>query len=92
MPKGLGFDVRSNTNIRKDAWLFGEAQSRVVVSVRTSQSAEFERFLQSENISFEQMGQVKGDAVVIDGENWGAVTDWKRTYETVLSDIMNGEM
>jgi phosphoribosylformylglycinamidine synthase len=92
MPKGLGFDVRSNTNIRKDAWLFGEAQSRVVVSVRTSQSAEFERFLQSENISFEQMGQVKGDAVVIDGENWGAVTDWKRTYETVLSDIMNGEL
>jgi hypothetical protein len=38
------------------------------------------------------MGQVKGDAVVIDGENWGAVTDWKRTYETVLSDIMNGEL
>ncbi|HAD13470.1 MAG TPA: phosphoribosylformylglycinamidine synthase subunit PurL [Saprospirales bacterium] len=91
MPKGLGFDVRSNPNIRKDAWLFGEAQSRVVVSVRTSQSAEFERFLQSQNITFEQIGHVKGNAVIVDEENWGAVSDWKRTYETVLSDIMNGE-
>jgi phosphoribosylformylglycinamidine (FGAM) synthase-like enzyme len=47
MPRGLGFEVVSNPNIRKDAWLFGEAQSRVVVSVRTEQVAAFERFLKS---------------------------------------------
>lgn len=89
MPRGLGFAVNSNPNIRKDAWLFGEAQSRVVVSVRTEQKAAFERFLQDENAVFELLGEVTGNTVVLDAENWGPVTDWKRTYDTVLSQIMN---
>ncbi|MDO8367140.1 MAG: phosphoribosylformylglycinamidine synthase subunit PurL [Saprospiraceae bacterium] len=89
MPNGLGFAVVSNAAIRKDAWLFGEAQSRVVVSVATEQVSAFERFLQSEHTPFEKMGEVKGNAVVIDGDDWGSVSDWKRTYETVLSEIMN---
>ncbi len=89
MPDGLGFEVRSNTSIRKDAWLFGEAQSRVIVSVRTEQVADFERFLQSEKAPFEALGVVKGDTIHFDGENWGNMNDWKRTYASVLSDIMN---
>lgn len=44
MPRGLGFEVTANPNIRKDAWLFGESQSRVIVSLPTEQSAELERF------------------------------------------------
>ncbi len=88
MPGGLGFEVVSNANVRKDAWLFGEAQSRVLVTVPAEQIAEFERFLQAEKAAFEQLGKVKGNAVVIDGENWGAVTEWQRTFDTVLKDIM----
>jgi len=89
MPGGLGFEVVSKDGIRKDAWLFGEAQSRVIVSVRTEQLGEFERFLQSENAAFEKLGVVKGKNVVVDAEDWGVVTDWKRTYDHVLSQIMN---
>ncbi|MFN0036903.1 MAG: phosphoribosylformylglycinamidine synthase subunit PurL [Saprospiraceae bacterium] len=88
MPRGLGFAVVSNSNIRKDAWLFGEAQSRVVVSVRSEQKAEFERFLAAENAAFEMLGEVKGQNVVVDGEDWGAVGDWQRTYDAVLGEIM----
>jgi len=88
MPQGLGFEVVSKAGIRKDAWLFGEAQSRVVVSVATEQVAAFERFLQSEQTAFEKMGEVKGKSVVVDGEDWGAVTEWKRTYENILAEIM----
>ena len=88
MPQGLGFEVVSNPQIRKDAWLFGESQSRIVVSVQAELIVELERFLQSENAAFEKMGVVKGSIVVVDGEDWGAVADWKRTYETVLGEIM----
>jgi len=89
MPGGLGFEVRSNPGVRKDAWLFGEAQSRIIVSVRTEQVDAFERFLQAENAPFEALGTVSGNEVHIDGESWGEVSGWKRTYAGVLEEIMN---
>jgi phosphoribosylformylglycinamidine synthase len=85
----LGFTAVSLEGIRKDAWLFGEAQGRVIVSVKAEQSSAFEVFLKGNNTAFEKTGTVGGDSVVIDGENWGAVADWKRTYNTVLEEIMN---
>ncbi len=89
MPRGLGFEVRSNSKIRKDAWLFGESQSRVLVTIKAEQKAAFERFLTAESSAFELLGQVKGNNVVVDGENWGAVADWKRVFDNTLHNIMN---
>jgi phosphoribosylformylglycinamidine synthase len=91
MPRELGFEVVSNPKIRKDAWLFGEAQSRVLVTVRTEQVAAFERFLHSEKTAFEVLGTVVGSKVVVDGEDWGNVSAWKRTYDGVLEKMMNDE-
>lgn len=39
-PRGLGFEVSAEPGLRKDAWLFGEAQSRVAVSLRPEREAE----------------------------------------------------
>jgi phosphoribosylformylglycinamidine synthase len=91
MPRGLGFEVTSNPKVRKDAWLFGEAQSRVIVSVRTEQVAAFERFLKSENAPFEMLGTVAGRNITVDDEDWGNVSGWKRTYDTVLEKMMSDE-
>jgi phosphoribosylformylglycinamidine synthase II len=88
MPGGLGFSVQSLPGVRKDAWLFGEAQSRVIVSVRTEHSEALERFLKSENQPFENLGMVAGSEIMLDGENWGVVSDWKKTYDSLLSQIM----
>ena len=88
MPRELGFQVRSNTGIRRDAWLFGEAQSRIIVSVGAEQLEAFKRFLEAENAPFEVLGTVTGRKMNIDGEDWGNVSDWKRTYETVLENVM----
>ncbi|MBL7828678.1 MAG: phosphoribosylformylglycinamidine synthase subunit PurL [Saprospiraceae bacterium] len=88
MPNGLGFEIQSNPGVRKDAWLFGEAQSRVVVSVATEQQAAFERFLAEEKTPFEKVGVVTGEDLVVDGENWGRIAEWKQIYETVLSAKM----
>ncbi len=89
MPGGLGFSVTTNPGIRKDAWLFGEAQSRVIVSVRTEQAAAFERFLTEQKQAFERIGAVGGGDIVLDGENWGKVSEWKHTFDNRLTEIMN---
>jgi phosphoribosylformylglycinamidine synthase subunit PurL len=86
--RGLGFEARTHADIRPDAWLFGEAQSRVIVSVTAQHAADFERFLLAENAAFERVGTVGGGRVVIDGDDWGSIGDWERVYQNVLHDIM----
>src|SRR5690606_38608079 len=83
----LGFEVVTNPNIRKDAWLFGEGQSRVVVSVSHAQKNEFEAAIAGH--PHKVIGEVKGHGnIVIDNENWGSISDWKDKYDTAIEKLM----
>ena len=86
----LGFDVKqSDTTIRKDAFWFGESQSRVVVSVRASQKNAFESALANTSVPSEYLGKVDGQSVKINGENWGVLSTWKKSYDEKISSLMN---
>ena len=89
MPRGLGFSVNTNPAVRKDAWLFGEAQSRVVVSISAEQHDAFSRYLSGQDVPFEAIGKAGGSSVVIDGENWGSVSEWSTIHQSVLGNWMN---
>ncbi|MEI6020847.1 MAG: phosphoribosylformylglycinamidine synthase subunit PurL [Bacteroidota bacterium] len=89
MVKNLGIDIHSDTSVRKDAFLFGEAQSRVVVSVKKDQQVAFETFLKNQQIIFSSLGEVKGDAVVIDGHDYGKLSDFKHSYDTSIESYMS---
>ena len=45
--KGLGFDLTTPAEIRRDAFLFGESQGRVMVTVSSSYDTEFIDFMQN---------------------------------------------
>ena len=89
MVNNLGFDISSVSIIRKDAFLFGEAQSRVVISASSSKTNELETLLTSQHVSFTKLGSVKGKNIVIDGENFGSVSDYKTPYETSIESYLN---
>ncbi len=92
MPRGLGFEIDKPSNtegVRLDAYLFGESQSRVVVSIKPTETADFEAFMSERDIDFSKLGCVKGENVNIFGEKWGHITTWKKTYDNLLGDIMN---
>ena len=89
--RGLGFDVKMNNVVRKDAWLFGESQSRVVVSVSPGQEAAMLEVLSKQGVPCEKLGTVTGGVVRIDGENWGQINDWKERYDTAIEQFMAGE-
>jgi phosphoribosylformylglycinamidine synthase len=85
----LGFDVAANdTAIRKDAYWFGESQSRIVVSVSAANEEAFKNSLQSSAVSFSLLGKVTPQAITIDGEEWGAVMEWKDKYDNAIGDIL----
>lgn len=89
MVRALGFDINTNTNIRKDAFLFGESQSRAIVSVSAANADKVEASLKSSGINFQKLGQVvaKG-ALTIDQEDYGHIGTWKATYDDTLGNLM----
>ena len=86
----LGFNIDTHKNIRKDAFLFGEAQSRVVVSVNEKQLDRFAEKLTALNRPFEKLGHVTEGDLVIDGENWNNITGWKQKYDDAIGNLLAG--
>ncbi len=84
--KGLGFDIQTNPSIRKDAYLFGEGQSRVVVSIAADKEDAFKRIVG--NYPNEKIGMVTGGIVKINGETWGAIESWKDKYDTAIESMI----
>jgi len=86
MVENHGFEVNTDLNIRKDAYLFGEGQSRVVVTVKPWNEMTFLHFLEKHNIPHTQLGKVFGSKINIDGEDYGNVAEWKHTFDTTLEN------
>ena len=89
MPNGLGFEINSDNKVRKDAFLFGEAPSRIVVSVIPGKENELKMHLEKSGLAFSKLGNVNGKNLVIDGENFGEVEDFKLSYDTTIEKLMN---
>jgi phosphoribosylformylglycinamidine synthase len=87
-PRGLGFDVKSTAGIRQDAMWFGEAQSRVIVSVSPSKKAEFETFLAGLGVKSTQLGTVKGSDMVVDGQVVSTLAKASGSYFTALETAL----
>ena len=88
-PQQLGFDISIDRNIRKDAYLFGENQSRVVVSVKKENEVELVDVLKNSGVKFSKLGFVKGKEIKIDGEVYGTVGEFKKLYDTSVENILN---
>jgi len=86
-PGGLGFDVVANDfHIRKDAYWFGESQSRVVVSVDPAKAEAFRKAVGG--FACEEIGFVTGGSFEVDGMEWGSVDVWKDKYDNAIGNYM----
>jgi phosphoribosylformylglycinamidine synthase subunit PurL len=85
-----GYDIATNATVRKDAFLFGEAQSRVVVTVAPAGVEAFEAMMGAAGAAFEKLGTVTAGAINIDGENWGSSTGWKDKYDNAIAALLAG--
>ena len=88
LPTGLGFDVTSPAEIRGDAFLFGESQSRVVVSVSPEQETDFLDFMMESGIHFSALGHVTKEELRIDDVSFGFISDYARDFEQALEQLM----
>ena len=86
MYKNLGFDITSCCEVRVDALLFGEAPSRVVVSVCETTEGKFLDLLKNSHTPFMLLGHViKGD-IRIDDTSFGNIAEYKELYDNSLAE------
>jgi phosphoribosylformylglycinamidine synthase len=93
---GRGFNVKSPERahdgkpLRADACWFGEGQSRVVVTVPAELRTAFLQHVAKGPVPVTSLGRVEGQSVLVDGNNWGAVVDWERRYDTTIENQLAG--
>lgn len=86
--RNLGFAVQANTAIRNDAFWFGEAQSRVVVSCSAEQLNHIEAAAQKAGIAVTVLGAVTSGNIEVNGEAWGNIEAWKNLYDTAIEKLI----
>jgi phosphoribosylformylglycinamidine synthase len=84
MPRELGFDIVTDSEIREDAFLFGEGQGRVVVTVSEDQEEEFIEFMMDSGVNFTLLGHVTKGKMMVDDEHYGFVQEVKEIYSNSL--------
>jgi phosphoribosylformylglycinamidine synthase II len=85
-----GFELDTNPDFRLDAFLFGESQSRVVVSVKPEKEDEFLNILSEHDVDFSNVGVVTTATIYVDKVRWGTTGDWKNLYDNALVKTLEG--
>lgn len=87
MVNRLGFSItKTNKDLRNDAFLFGEAQSRIVVSVKPENAQKLEALLHDSKVKLEKLGTVIKGGIQVDGNDLGNVEEFSHTYNTALEN------
>jgi len=88
-PNELGFDIETDAEIRPDAFLFGEGQGRVVVTVSEEMEDQFIETMVSSGVNFTLIGHVTKGKLQIDGEHFGFIKEVKNLYNDALGNHLD---
>lgn len=91
IPRNVGFAVSTDPTIRKDAFLFGESQSRMVVSVSKGKRKEFEAFVSELGVEWRYLGVVANSGNVVDDEMFDTTAHAKTVYNPALDFLLEQE-
>ncbi len=85
IPNELGFDIVTDSEVREDAFLFGEGQGRVVVTVNEDQEDEFIEMMMQTKVSFTLLGHVTKGKMMVDDEHFGFIKEAKEMFNSALA-------
>ncbi|MDG1934551.1 MAG: phosphoribosylformylglycinamidine synthase subunit PurL [Flavobacteriales bacterium] len=81
----LGFEIVTSSEVREDAFLFGESPSRVIVSVTETGEDAFLDALKDLHTPFVLLGHVTKGRISIDSSDFGDICEYKKIYNESLA-------
>ena len=84
IPRGLGFDIETDMDIRTDAFLFGEGQGRVVVTLPEEKRDQFNQYLKNISVPVVLLGHVTKGKMQVDLKPFGFMDEARDIYMNAL--------
>jgi phosphoribosylformylglycinamidine (FGAM) synthase-like enzyme len=84
MAEQYGFDITSPAEIRLDAFLFGEAQGRIIVTVSPIRETEFIDFMIQQDFPFSALGHITKEELRVDDISYGSVNEYTNLYNSFI--------
>ena len=88
IPGNKGFKISSDTLIRKDAFLFGESQSRAIVSVAGHLLESVLEILDNKLIKYHVLGNVSSGKIKVDEQDFGDIKAYKEIYANSIESTL----
>jgi phosphoribosylformylglycinamidine synthase len=86
----FGFELNAlPSGIRADAYLFGESQSRVVVTVKKGKKDQFESIAKKMHIEHNEIGTVTEGKISVFNKMFGKIERWKNNHDNSLDKYLN---
>lgn len=88
MVHSLGFNITTNKEIRRDAFLFGESASRVVVTINQNCKDKLLSIVKKHGIDIALIGKTTNKQIIIDNEDFGCICSYKQSFDTTIENQM----
>jgi phosphoribosylformylglycinamidine synthase len=88
---GLGVEVEIEGAIRPDAWLFGESQARILLSLRRKHLNRLRELASEAEVPFAVLGEVRGQRLRIGTLVDLGLADVRRVWSESLAHRMQAE-
>lgn len=88
---GLGAIVKLKVDQRLDFTLFGEEQSRIIVTIKEAHLNQLIHVIKENKIDFEIIGRVQNDFLIINANLKISITELRDIYTNELGRIIEGE-
>ncbi len=89
MVNRLGFELTTDPSIRKDAFLFGESQSRIVISCSEDQVSKINTICEKHNVTTAIIGKVTDGSIQVDEDQYSDINDFINIFKNQLPSILN---
>lgn len=88
-PGDTGFAIQFQDGYRQDAWLFGESQSRVIISADRTTTIAINEYCSAKNIPALIIGEVTEGNIQVGEQSFGNISLYKNIFYNRLSELIN---
>ena len=88
---GIGFQVELPGDGRADGLLFGEGQSRIVISLPEKELAAGRAVADEHQVPFTVIGRVQGSALVLGGKVCVPLASARRAWQNGMAEALAAE-